>query len=261
MAMDNRPWPALSFPALALVLLIIVELTGLNEPVFAWANDLSTLTGPRLWASVTILGDGLVCAVLLLPWIRRAPQRVLGGLLGALVAVSILWAFKGNLSLPRPALVLPEDAITIIGPRLRRRAFPSGHTLTAFLLAGALTLHHRKSWLPWVGGSLASVVGLSRLVVGAHWPADVLAGAALGWMGAWLGLRWAGRWKGGWGPTGRKVMGGLLLISALVLLVIDHTRYPNVLWLQRLLAVSCLGVGGREIFLDLRPSREAGALG
>jgi hypothetical protein len=56
-------------------------------------------------------------------------------------------------------------------------------------------------------------------------------------------------------------MGGLLLISALVLLVIDHTRYPNVLWLQRLLAVSCLGVGGWEIFLDLRPPREAGALG
>jgi membrane-associated phospholipid phosphatase len=252
-AAEPRPWPTLAFPAFLLALLAIVELGDWNEPLFLWANGLADFTGPRFWASATILGDGLVCAVLLLPWIRRAPQRVLGGLLGALVAVIILWTFKGLLNLPRPPLVIPEEVIHIIGPRLRRRAFPSGHTMTAFLLAGALTLRHPRSWLPWLGAFLASVVGFSRMVVGAHWPSDVLAGAALGWVGAWIGLHWAGRWRSAWGPTGRKIVGILLVTSAIVLLIIDHTGYPGIRWLQRSIALLCLASGGVGVVREFRP--------
>jgi undecaprenyl-diphosphatase len=64
-------------------------------------------------------------------------------------------------------------------------AFPSGHATTAFALATLLSL-----WYPrWTGGflALAALVGWSRIVLGSHFPSDVLAGAVLG-CAAVLGL-------------------------------------------------------------------------
>ena len=57
-------------------------------------------------------------------------------------------------------------------------SFPSGHATTAFALATLLSL-----WYPrWTGGflALAALVGWSRIVLGSHFPSDVLAGAVLG---------------------------------------------------------------------------------
>ncbi len=57
-------------------------------------------------------------------------------------------------------------------------SFPSGHATTAFAAALVLAL-----WYPrWAGVfvGLAVLVGLSRVVLGSHFPSDVLAGALLG---------------------------------------------------------------------------------
>lgn len=57
-------------------------------------------------------------------------------------------------------------------------SFPSGHTTSAFAAAVALA-----SMRPdWRGRLLAAAVliGVSRVLVGAHYPSDVVAGAALG---------------------------------------------------------------------------------
>ena len=89
------------------------------------------------------------------------------------------------------------------------------------------------------------------MAVGVHWPSDVLAGLALGWISAWVGLRW------GLGPVGghivgRRVLAAALLIAAIVLFIIDHTRYPGVLWFQRGLALVCFAWGSVELIRDLR---------
>lgn len=240
-------WLVLGVPALALALLALVELGGLNTSLFYSFNSLSAVTGPAFWAHVTILGDGLVCAVFLLPWIRKHPERVWSGILGALLMFVVLRSFKGFLSLPRPLGILPEETINIIGPGHRRSGFPSGHTATIFLFFGIWALSEKRRWLSFGLVFPALLVGISRIVVGVHWPADVLAGAALGWVSAWMGLRWAKRTPWGMGRRGQSVLGGLLLISAMVLLIIDHTGYPHVLLFQRLLAAVCLGWGGWEL--------------
>ena len=65
-------------------------------------------------------------------------------------------------------------------------SFPSGHTLSTAAFATALTLIATRIWplsrrvaLPlavlWI-----SLMGLSRLVLGVHWPTDVLAAVCLG---------------------------------------------------------------------------------
>ncbi len=57
-------------------------------------------------------------------------------------------------------------------------SFPSGHATTAFVTAGVLTF-----WFPRQAGvfvGLALLVGVSRVILMAHFPSDVLAGALLG---------------------------------------------------------------------------------
>jgi undecaprenyl-diphosphatase len=57
-------------------------------------------------------------------------------------------------------------------------SFPSGHATTAFAAAVLLALWYPR-WAPIFAG-LAALVGLSRIVLGSHFPSDVLAGALLG---------------------------------------------------------------------------------
>ena len=57
-------------------------------------------------------------------------------------------------------------------------SFPSGHTTSAFAAAVALGLLSRR--LRWWLLGCAALIGASRVLVGAHYPSDVLGGAALG---------------------------------------------------------------------------------
>jgi membrane-associated phospholipid phosphatase len=237
-------WMVAVPPSAALTLLLAISLAGLDRNLFFPFNDLSSFTGPGFWAHVTILGDGLVCAVLFLPWVRRFPQRIWAGVLAALLMVLILRSFKAFLGLPRPLGVLPEEMVTVIGPGHRRSAFPSGHAATIALFAGIWALSTSRRALSWLALSLATLVGVSRMAVGVHWPSDVLAGFALGWVSAWIGLRWAARAPWGTRSPGRYILAGALMISALVLLSIDHTGYPGVLLFQKSLALGCIILGG-----------------
>ncbi len=77
-------------------------------------------------------------------------------------------------------------------------SFPSGHSIAAMTIAGfycLLLLYRRRS--PWLVGALATwavSVCYSRLLLGLHWPVDILASSLLGVMfgvlGAWAFIRW-----------------------------------------------------------------------
>lgn len=68
-------------------------------------------------------------------------------------------------------------------------SFPSGHSATAFMMAGLLTREYGQL-SPWVGVgaySLASVTGAMRIANNKHWLSDVLTGAGLGILSAEAG--------------------------------------------------------------------------
>jgi len=66
----------------------------------------------------------------------------------------------------------------LLGRKLRGRSFPSGHAATSFAAAcvlGSVWPQRRPHFF-----TLATLVSLTRVYLGAHEPADIVAGAALG---------------------------------------------------------------------------------
>ena len=101
---------------------------------------------------------------------------------GALVAGWGGWwlakLVKAQVERGRPSAELPADAVrdTALTEGL---GFVSGHSTVAFACAAVLSPYLTRNWRIF-GYGLATTVGLSRVVVGAHLPLDVVGGAALG---------------------------------------------------------------------------------
>ena len=125
-------------------------------------------------------GDGYLHLLLpLLAW-----QLALPGLddFITLLAVSLgleralYWSIKNSLKRPRPQQAVPGLRSLITASD--QFSFPSGHSSGAFLLATALVLVYGGPVLAmylWAAG-----VGLSRVLLGVHFPGDILAGALMG---------------------------------------------------------------------------------
>ena len=84
---------------------------------------------------------------------------------------------------PRPFEVLE---IALIDARPDSASFPSAHA--AMAVAGALAasrMFPRGAWILW---PLATLIALSRIYLGVHWPTDVFAGMAVGGAVGWFVL-------------------------------------------------------------------------
>lgn len=65
-------------------------------------------------------------------------------------------------------------------------SFPSGHTTSAFLLAGTLSFQYGKYYIALPSYLWAASVGYSRMKLGEHFPTDVLGGMITGTAGAYF---------------------------------------------------------------------------
>lgn len=244
-------------PLASLVALAALLVADANRALFLYINRAGRALGQDVWLELTLLGDGAVALILLLPLVRRAPQRFWAGIVAACVAAAWTQGIKHALDLPRPSLVFDPASFIHAGPDLHRAAFPSGHAAAAFALAGI--------WVMSVRGRVArlglllsaALIAVSRVMVGVHWPADILGGMLGGWCGAWIGLAMAARH--GWDARGWPALAAALVLLALcaALLVRGGLDPPGGLPLARLLALACLAGGIRDVAVLLSWRRAA----
>jgi membrane-associated phospholipid phosphatase len=218
------------------ILLALLALTGLTlyaiggyHAAFHDLNDLAPWLPRWLWHGLTMLGDerGAIALALLLA--RRHPHVLYTILVAALLATLANRGIKLGADQLRPPAVLPPDSFLLLGPANKRLSFPSGHTVTAFVLFGVLAYHFRRWRLPLL--ATAAAAGLSRVTIGVHWPLDVIAGAFIGLASAWAAVHLAHRLR--WGVNPYLHFGIVALASvAAVLLVVDDSGYDSSLWIR-----------------------------
>jgi membrane-associated phospholipid phosphatase len=174
--------------AITIIAFILLQVFDLNQSLFFAINEASKALIPdAVAAHLTELGNGSIVGVLALGLTLKYPAIAKRFLLITLMAGILIAGFKQFFSDPRPAGVLALSDFHIIGDVLKRYSFPSGHTTTAFAMAGFIMLTFSSLRLRLSVLMLAVLAGVSRISVGAHWPEDVLAGAALGLLIAYAG--------------------------------------------------------------------------
>lgn len=145
-------------------------LQAVHERLPRWAVE--------AFAAVTHLGDpGVLLALAVLAYL--ASDRRAGGIVaGALFAgFALTIGLKAWFAVPRPPSELQYVTETGFG-------FPSGHALGATVGWGALAAVLEDLWTRRRRAVAAAVVvvavSLSRVVVGVHYPVDVVAGVGIG---------------------------------------------------------------------------------
>jgi membrane-associated phospholipid phosphatase len=138
--------------------------------------------------ALTILGMDYIL-VFAGPVLWRGKHRELGFDAVVLMISSdlIVEGLKLLFDRQRPMAILSEVHTLNWGPftDATSLSFPSGHASRAFATATLIALGTRR----YVGVSvlsLAVLIGLSRIYLGLHWPSDVLAGALLGVLMAFI---------------------------------------------------------------------------
>lgn len=241
--MRSGPWSTVEFwavPGVALGILGLVVATGANQALFLWINRWSLATGPEIWPLVTVLGDTTVALALFTPFALRRPDMLWALALSALLATLYVHALKPLFDTARPPGVLAADTFIVIGPAHKAHAFPSGHTTTAFVSAALIWAHVGAAWARLGVLALATLVGLSRAVVGVHWPVDILAGMAGGWMCGFVGTWSSQRWRFGLAVPTQSLVTALLAGCAVALLAGLDTGYSEAVPFQHAIGAFAL---------------------
>ena len=148
----------------------------LNREVFFFLNGLAGRCAGLdafwiFWAKYSVFIFGLAWVY----YFRRDRELFLRMFLAILITFAVVSAVKNIRVFPRP---FTQENVRLLIAHHADSAFPSKHSSTAFTIAFGIFLKRKKTGVLFL--VLASLVAVSRVVVGVHYPLDVLTGAALG---------------------------------------------------------------------------------
>ena len=195
--MDARAWHGVSIVVLTAIWLAMLMLgrgaldRSIYEALYAGGRPALIIFArvfTFLGEPTVLVGAGFLLAAWL--WHRGRGRFALGLLLVILVGRGMAEVQKYWIARARPAL---EPHLVVV----KTSSFPSGHATSSmiFYLTVALALTPREWRRPAAGGAvlLSLLVGLSRVMLGVHWPSDVVGGWLFGLLWVLLTLRPAER--------------------------------------------------------------------
>lgn len=142
----------------------------------------------HFFRAVSWLGNGIfwysLMLALLLQHGAAAAQPVLHMALVGIACTTAYRFLKRGTVRPRPYQTL--DAVAAGAVPLDAFSFPSGHTLHAVAFTVVVASYYPMLAAPLAGFTLLTAA--SRVVLGLHYPSDVLAGAGIGALVAGLSL-------------------------------------------------------------------------
>ncbi|MBI2042680.1 MAG: phosphatase PAP2 family protein [Candidatus Nealsonbacteria bacterium] len=127
-------------------------------------------------------GYALAILAIVLFWRKRKIifQAFLAAVLARFAFVELVrWLWP----IARPFI---ENNGTLLVNHAVSSSFPSGHAAFFFGLATVIFFYSKKIGALFIGASF--LIAISRVFVGVHWPADILAGASMGILSACLVL-------------------------------------------------------------------------
>lgn len=159
----------------------IFPLMQIDRRGFLWVATLAQdfrITHLARWFSK--LGDGYLYAILglFIYWLDaiEGDAFVTCAMSAFALELPLYLILKNAIRRPRP-----KESIIDFVPGLTpsdRFSFPSGHTAAAFLFATVLSAYYPS--LMFIAFGLAAIIGMSRVLLGVHYPSDIAAGILLG---------------------------------------------------------------------------------
>lgn len=183
---------------------IFDKFLGFDLSVFEWVQSIQNKALTAIFVTITTLGDeGIIFIALALVFLCTKKYRKIG--FAMLIALGVMTicnnlVLKELVARPRPYMLYGVDpeAYSLWGgenakyffPHLvhyhTSYSFPSGHTSSAFAAAFAILFYNRKIGIPMT--VFAALMGFSRIYVEVHYCTDVIAGAIVGLVYAFIGF-------------------------------------------------------------------------
>ena len=191
-------WMRILVGAIVTLALVFAGIFWFDIPVFNFLRRFDCISceyigeifGAKVWLVVSFI---VLCVFYVRKFLRSKEKNFFSNIYGRIknsyafmVFASVFLAsfvgiiLKVLIGRARPVFY---EALNMTGfyPFARDWAFhsmPSGHTMASFaglVMVGMLV--PRAKWFTW---TLAIIIGVSRVCVGAHWPSDVILGAFIG---------------------------------------------------------------------------------
>ena len=161
-------------------------LLALEQSIVITLNQLALSSGFLLATSrfFAIIGIGIIVGFVglsfIVDWsvIHSSGKRLFfeGAVAGVLV-----WLLNQVIGLTyfrsRPYVAV-DNVQSVIGETLTQKSFPSDHAAIAFALATVIALIEPRAGVWFL--ALAFLVAIARVVVGVHYPSDIIVGSILG---------------------------------------------------------------------------------
>ena len=164
---------------------------AVDERVFSYLRENPQKWDRNLWAqALKLLGRGYPLIWLLLAWVWLTGKHktVIVCLLSLLITLAAVTVIKETVRRPRPRDVITAQTKGSDTKGIYKSwSFPSGDAASVFAAGAVLAFA-----IPWPATLAFAVcccgVAILRVVARAHYPSDVLGGAATGILSGWLAI-------------------------------------------------------------------------